>query len=373
MESHVVTHLAGSNYRNNVIVLAGINASGKTTALKLINFVLDVFVTGKSLNPNQALMDLFREQVEVKAHFSYESKLFRIHSVINKMQSKTEKRFVFGEESFWGTELNSRITKADFLSFDEISKEDHRSNLDSAQSRFLKDDDSMIPALIASETDNSVTDVLSAESNMLHESYVMYNAIPKPIFAYFDESIETIELVDVDEVIKGKAGDKLSLKFYGAEAVVIDPTQLEHYLSSGTIRGLGILTLVMISLWRGGYLLIDEIENHFNKVIVENIISFFQSDLNRKGATLIFSTHYSEILDSVQRRDAIKVLKKDVSGIEINSLVALLSSSKKDRSDIKSSDLILSGIFDTAPSYDAFLAVRKLMRFYAEDVDGIEL
>lgn len=44
----------------------------------------------------------------------------------------------------------------------------------------------------------------------------------------------------------------------------------------------------MTTLIEGGYLLIDELENHFNKAIVENIIEFFQSDVNKNGATIIF-------------------------------------------------------------------------------------
>lgn len=63
-EDHVVTQLAGTNYRNHVIAIAGINASGKTTAVKLIKFVLKVFLHGTSLsNVDDSLASLFRDEL----------------------------------------------------------------------------------------------------------------------------------------------------------------------------------------------------------------------------------------------------------------------------------------------------------------------
>lgn len=39
----------------------------------------------------------------------------------------------------------------------------------------------------------------------------------------------------------------------------------------------------------GGYLFVDELENHFNREIVSTLIRFFMDNkVNKKGATLIF-------------------------------------------------------------------------------------
>lgn len=60
-------------------------------------------------------------------------------------------------------------------------------------------------------------------------------------------------------------------------------------------------------------MLIDEIENHLNKRLVQLIIELFgDNDINRKGAMLIFSTHYAEILETITRKDSIYImLRKD--------------------------------------------------------------
>ena len=51
-------------------------------------------------------------------------------------------------------------------------------------------------------------------------------------------------------------------------------------------------TLAHEVLRDGGCLIVDEIENHFNKEIVSTLIRFFMDGkLNKNGGMLIFSTH----------------------------------------------------------------------------------
>lgn len=83
-------------------------------------------------------------------------------------------------------------------------------------------------------------------------------------------------------------------------------TELVYYLSSGTTKGLLLYTLMVASLREGFDLLIDEIENHFHKTLVENMISLYKDkSVNQKNATLVFTTHYCEILDLMGRQDHI--------------------------------------------------------------------
>ena len=54
-----------------------------------------------------------------------------------------------------------------------------------------------------------------------------------------------------------------------------------------------MLFSVVLSLVTGNDLIVDEIENHFHKTLVENLISLYKDKtINKKNATLIFSTHY---------------------------------------------------------------------------------
>ena len=84
------------------------------------------------------------------------------------------------------------------------------------------------------------------------------------------------------------------MKFAEEEEIILNnAVDLEQYLSSGTIKGIVTFSMVKDVLQTGGYFLVDEIENHFNKEIVTTLIRFFMdSRLNRNGVTLIFTTHY---------------------------------------------------------------------------------
>lgn len=100
--------------------------------------------------------------------------------------------------------------------------------------------------------------------------------------------------------------------------------EIEHYLSSGTIKGIVTFTMAREILREGGYLVIDEIENHFNKEIVSTLIRFFKdSQLNKKGGVLFFSTHYPELMDEYDRNDSIFITRNS-NGITVKNLCTIL-------------------------------------------------
>ena len=100
--------------------------------------------------------------------------------------------------------------------------------------------------------------------------------------------------------------------------------EIEHYLSSGTIKGIVTFTMAREILREGGYLVIDEIENHFNKEIVSTLIRFFKdSQLNKKGGVLFFSTHSPELLDEYDRNDSIFITRNS-NGITVKNLCTIL-------------------------------------------------
>lgn len=114
-----------------------------------------------------------------------------------------------------------------------------------------------------------------------------------------------------------------------------------RYATSGTIKGIITFSMVKEVLRSGGYLLVDEIENHFNKEIVTTLMRFFMdSRLNKKGGTLIFTTHYPELLDEYDRNDGICIVRN--------------------RNDIKKSDAYQSGFLKgTTPAYEAYMRLKK--------------
>ena len=113
-------------------------------------------------------------------------------------------------------------------------------------------------------------------------------------------------------------------------------------------------------LKNGGYLIIDEIENHLHKSIIMNIIQMFANTLNKNGATLIFSTHYSEIIDMVPRTDMIYVATKEENLIQIKKMSQVLGD--EDRNDKKKSEVLLSGKLNNTPTYKDLKRVRSKLR-----------
>ena len=138
---------------------------------------------------------------------------------------------------------------------------------------------------------------------------------------------------------KGKKEKKVDirLKFYGKDEIIINsPRILENYLSSGTIKGLGVFMSAAFSFIEGGYLIIDEIENHFNREIVATLIRFF--------------------MDEFDRNDSIYIVRNK-EGIGVENLSNILK-----RNDIKKSEVYDSGYLGgTVPAYEAYMALKKVL------------
>ena len=67
----------------------------------------------------------------------------------------------------------------------------------------------------------------------------------------------------------------------------LSDSELVYMLSGGTTKGVLLYIFVVAALENGFDLLIDEVENHFHKTLVENIISLFKDNtVNKKSATL---------------------------------------------------------------------------------------
>ena len=113
----------------------------------------------------------------------------------------------------------------------------------------------------------------------------------------------------------------------------------------------------MVTLKKREYLIVDELENHFNKEIVSTLIRvFMDDDTNSHEADLILPTHYVELLDLFERSDNIYV-DKNINGIKIENFSDVLK-----RKDVKKSDVFQSGhIESTTPDYKSYVALKSTM------------
>ena len=126
---------------------------------------------------------------------------------------------------------------------------------------------------------------------------------------------------------------------------------------SETIKGIVTFTMAREILREGGYSLINEIENRFNKEIVSTLIRFFKnSQLNKKGGVLFFSTYYLELMDEYDRNDSIFITRNS-NGITVENLCDILK-----RNDIKKSEAYESVYLQrTTPSYKSYMKLKKSM------------
>lgn len=184
----------------------------------------------------------------------------------------------------------------------------------------------------------------------------IHGIIDKKVLNVFDGNIQKLEKLQGEEAI--------SIEFENNDVVIKSPSiGLEDIISKGTIKGQKIIEIAIVALKSGGYLIIDELENHLNKELVKMIIGIFNDEkINKKGACIIFTTHYAEILDSFDRKDNIYVLtrdKKNLTNIQRYSDVVK-------RNELKKSEVILSNyIKGTAPKA---LSIRELEEYICKKI-----
>lgn len=106
--------------------------------------------------------------------------------------------------------------------------------------------------------------------------------VQKIVYIKFDDKIQRLEMVD----------EKHYKLIYQEQDKELSDSELVYMLSSGTTKGVLLYIFVVAALKQGFDLLIDEVENHFHKI-------------------LVFTTHYCEVLDIFNRQDNIWIAKSD--------------------------------------------------------------
>lgn len=337
-------------YVNNSISFIGINASGKTTILRVIVFVINL-LNNKPINTietKEILEDINDEQTVIFTTFFYHLGLLNkletvIKRAINPIDENT--RYIIESENLWSQNSTKIKTKKGMFDFQGIPAV--KRNQDE---EYLMDDVSIIIAFNKKHKSNVFLCDMSkwTNFNMLN----LLGKFPKELLLFLDPSIEYLKCA-VDE----KDVD-IRLKFKGKEEILMNnPMALDKYLSSGTIKGISVFMNAFFAFEDGGYLIVDEVENHFNREIVSTLIHFFRdSKVNKNGAVIIFSTHYSELLDEFERNDNIFIVRNR-KGISAENLSNILK-----RNDIKKSEAYQSDFLEgTVPTYEAYIALKKVL------------
>jgi len=349
-------------YLNPTGAFVGINASGKTLTLNLITLAI-CLVNSKPLNNNwfgvhkKVLGDAQNAVITVYFFSEKNDEICRLETTI----AKGKDGYFIKEESFKTKRTSCVKSRKTLFDFDSLSNEKRRSEL--VNKEFLPDDVSIVISYNKRSEDwLYVTNSFQlTESNILSTSFdcnFMFEKgeepetleISKSLVSFLDPSTEYLKIEKKDNA------KIIRLKFIRQKELVFDDTiRLIWYLSSGTRRGIAFFTVALETIQHGGVMLVDEIENHFNREIVATLIRFFMDTrINKKGAVLFFSTHYSELLDEYCRNDSIFITRNQ-NGITAENLSNILT-----RNDIKKSEAYQSGFLGgTAPRYEAYMQLKK--------------
>ena len=348
-QKDILYPLFSNIYMNSATGFIGINASGKTSVLKVVLLALEM-INNEPINHIET-RDILGDSDEVKLHIYFFSRktneICRLETMITSQKSKTEGiSYSIRSETLWAKGINEVTTRKAMLDF--LGKEPVM--VRSRQEDFLSDDVSIMIAR------NKKTKEHMRIVNLLkytNENVLPFSEdIPMEVITFLDPTVEKLHFDEND------SKTLIHLKFKGKEEILLNnPVELNSYLSSGTVKGMITFTLAQEVLQSGGYMVVDEVENHFNKEIVTTLLRFFmESKLNKNGGTLIFSTHYPELLDEYERNDSI-FITRNRNGITVENLSNILK-----RNDIKKSDAYQSGFLEgTTPTYEAYIQLKKSM------------
>ncbi|KRL92084.1 AAA family ATPase [Limosilactobacillus equigenerosi] len=358
-----LTNLFGNIWTNNLIALVGRNATGKTTIMKSLIGALTFLLEAKSIDQTKLKEILMgKNNIKITTYF-YGSDNYLYKDDLEFGLDSNGVTWHVVDEKIYQKRLNTQVTKKNLFDFNDLQPIYDRKNLDEVAASVLAPDDSIFRIVVAKyQQRQTIIDTL-AFTNI---NALMYNqeTVPGEILNFLDPTIEYLKIVP-----KLVGGDTTQvfyrLKFKGRAEEITETNFLtiEQYLSSGTAKGITLYGNVVAALKTGGIIFVDELENHFNHTIIKSFIEYFTDPkINLNRATLIYSTHYTELLNEMERGDEIYITRRDekitltrYSGLKIrNELV---------KSEVFDSDYIGG----TVPEYDSYLDLRKATKRSVND------
>lgn len=342
----------------NVIGFIGLNATGKTTSLRLLKTALDIVIRNADLNLI-ITSTLITDGTVIRTTFYLNGIYYQLESTIAQHNDSGDdkEKFYYKNEVLKSKKISGFCSKAQLTNFDDSRIVDvtYRSNIEFVEAKYLDEAKSIVGPLTKDISTCVLDNIFASYVNAV----VLSGRVPSEILDIFDDSIEEFSIL---KKTSSSESSKWVLKFknddfaYSGDSM-LDPNLL---ISTGTISGQRLIRDTVIALKKGGYLFVDEIEAHLNKELVRFVLSLFCSQkTNPNGACLIFSTHYAEILDFdiLKRKDNIYITRKR------NYLLAVAKFSDEfKRNDFKKSEIILANVLKgTSPKYETMERLRKFI------------
>lgn len=334
------------------IAFVGGNSSGKSTALSLVLKTLLFLQTGRwEFIPREFKKD----SIDLNIVFYLEGFLYNYSCTFSKIE--IDKLSI---ANIYSPITNEKLIKLEYNKARGIVNLDLLNTNGVDESEILKSsllDTSAIAKITGdkiSVDEFSNNNIVNFDGNIVRNTFfASLNSCDKElvssIIKLLDESIEYI-ICDNSDLVK--------FKRINEKEIIISKLELLSILSSGTFRGVELYVRSINALKYGKVFIVDEIENCFHKNLVKNLLFIFNSkNINSKGAKLIFSTHYTEILDSINRRDNIFITHKENGYVNVKNLY----SDYDVRTELSKSNQFDNNVFNTSFNYEQLLNVKELI------------
>lgn len=339
-KEYELQEIAEELYTYNTMAVVGKNASGKTTAVELLDACFSILGDFRLEDKPYSFDD-----VELLMDFYYDDYIYRYETTLKNSDSIGTKA-VFTNQKIQKKKYYKSNVKDIYTAdgFSEVSVLGE-----------LPDDTSDIFFILKKKATKAVyfdsfgkgVDTYRLLFATLKDFNISTDILGK-VITIFDENIS--DLVKLDD-------HNYKMSFCGQEKIISDK-ELLYQLSSGTTKGMLLYILVVASLQNGFDLIVDEIENHFHKTLVENMISLYKDkSVNKHNATLIFTTHYCELLDLFNRQDNIYIARSDR---KVN--LTNMYSSYNIRTELLKSRQFYNNVFQTAVNYDELMSLKKELK-----------
>lgn len=319
----------------------GKNASGKTTALELLACCYDILSEFRLENKHYSY-----EGVQLEIIFYHEGDIYKYTTELKSDQTLGNKATFSNQhiykKKYYKTKINSLYSEDDFVELENLGELPE----DTASTFFILKKKHVSAVFFDSEGKGADTYQMVFR---LLKTYNISDEVLSVILRIFDSNIRHIQMIDEHNY----------RVCFGKQETVLSDKELLYMLSSGTTKGILLYTMVVASLQHGFDLLIDEAEAHFHKTLVENMLSLYMDKaVNKHGATLLFSTHYCEVLDLFNRQDNIWVCQADTK-IAVKNMYESFDV----RSGLLKSKRFYNNAFQTAVNYEELMNLkRKLMK-----------
>ena len=326
-------------YTFATMAVIGKNASGKTTTLEALAIAYDILSNFKIKHSLNEIKNN-NKTISLELYFYYNKYLYYYktdlgYEPINDFVS-------FKNEELYNCFYYKSYSN-DIFNLDKYSK--------IINNTVLPDDTSIIYTIL-----NKITMRGLYYWSDFELSYDIDKIIE--IYKTLDTNMLSVVVNLLDEHIKDikrENNNKFMILYNDNTQEVKTKKELFSMLSSGTTKGLFLYIQIITAMLSGADVLVDEIEIHFQRTLIDNIINLFKDkSINKYHSTLIFSTHYPELLDLTSRTDNIIICKQNKKRIIVENMYDYNL-----RSDSIKSKKLYENYFNTAINYETLMNLKK--------------